>query len=146
MKIETYLQQSPIFVLNAVYEKTIPRINKELKDENLNLLQGLVLTALFFEDRSDITPSILAKTFQTTKANMSHIISNLESTGLIKRTVNQNDARVFYILLKPDGKKKALQLIKYFDEIQETYEQEFGSASLKRMLSFMMKISDFRRL
>lgn len=145
MKIQSYLRQSPIFVLNSVYERTIPRLNKELKKEDLNLLQALVLTALFFEDRTDVTPSELTKTFCTTKANMSHIISRLEELGLIKRTLNENDSRMFYITLKSEGRKKSLKLIKYFDELQDLYEAEFGSMSLQKILSLLIKIPDCRR-
>ena len=49
MKIKKYLEQSPTLAIHLAYENMIPQINKELKAENLNLLPGLVLTALFFE-------------------------------------------------------------------------------------------------
>ncbi len=132
MKIKTYLNQSPIFALNAVYESTIPKINKLLKRNNLNLLQGFVLTALFFEDNIEITPSDLAEVFQTTRGNMSHILSALEYHGLIKRVVQENDARKFHIILKADGKKTALKLIHFFDKIQSHFENELGSSSCKK--------------
>ncbi len=43
-----YHQQSPVFALNYAYENMISKINKLMKVDQLILLQGLVLTALFF--------------------------------------------------------------------------------------------------
>jgi len=108
MKIKKYLQHSPVFALNSAYEAVIPKLNKHMKADRLNLLQGLVLTALFFEERSDINPSQLAEVFKTSRANMSHILSELEYQGFVKRVVNEKDARGFKIELKSEGKKKDL--------------------------------------
>jgi DNA-binding MarR family transcriptional regulator len=132
MKIEKYLQQSPIFAISATYELIIPKLNRQLKKDNLNLLQGLVLTALFFEDRADISPSELAKVFQTSRGNMSHILSSLEYNGFVKRVVHKKDARQFQIELKAEGKKKALSLIRFYDRIQDLFEKELGSNACKK--------------
>lgn len=132
MKIKRYLDQSPLFAINLAYENIVTSVNKTLKSQDLNLLQGLVLTALLFEDRGDLTPSQLAETFQTSRGNMSHIISHLEYKGWVKRSVNPDDARQFRIELKPEGKKKALSLIKFYDKIQSEFEDSLGqSACLK---------------
>lgn len=129
MRIEKYLEQSPAFALNAAYEAVIPSLNKILKNEGVNLLQGLVLTALFFEGQEDITPSQLSAQFKTSKGNMSHILSHLEYQGWIKRTVDPSDARKFSIELKPEGKKKAIALIKIYDRLQSNFEKVLGEAN-----------------
>lgn len=142
MKIKKYLQQSPIFALNAAYENVIPKLNKQLKVDQLNLLQGLVLTALFFEDRNDVNPSSLAEVFQTSRGNMSHIISDLEYRGYIKRVLNEKDARGFKIELKSDGKKKALALIKFFDRLQNIFEKNMGSQTCQKTVDGLHAISE----
>lgn len=126
MKINKYLQQSPIFALNAAYEAVIPKLNKKMKVDHLNLLQGLVLTALLFEERTDINPSTLAEIFQTSRGNMSHILSELEYRGYIKRVISEKDARGFKIELKAEGKRKALSLIKFYDQLQSHFEKSMG--------------------
>ena len=123
MKIKKYLEHSPLLALNLAYETLISSLNKKLKDQELNLLQGLVLTALFFEESSDVTPSQLADIFETSRGNMSHILSHLEYKGWIRRVVNTKDARQFQIELKPEGRKKALNLIKFYDRIQNHFEK-----------------------
>jgi DNA-binding MarR family transcriptional regulator len=126
MKIKKYLESSPVFALNSAYEAIIPKLNKQLKLQNINLIQGLVLTALFFEDKTDVNPSQLAKIFQTTKSNISHMISDLEYKGYLRRVVNEKDARGFKIQLKSEGHKKALSLVKFYDQIQTVFEKKMG--------------------
>ncbi|AZZ37219.1 MarR family transcriptional regulator [Bdellovibrio sp. qaytius] len=126
MKITKYLNASPVFAINSAYEAIVSDINRFLKSEDTNLLQGLVLTALLFEDKDNITPSQLATVFQTSRGNISHIVSHLEYKGWVKREVSPKDARQFQIILKPEGRKKALKLIKYYDKIQDLFESELG--------------------
>ncbi len=141
MKIKKYLEQSPIFILNATYESVIPKLNKRMKADQINFLQGLVLTALVFEDKVEVNPSKLAEVFQTSRTNMSHILSELEYRGYVKRVVNEDDARGFKIELKAEGKKKALSLIKFFDKLQENFEKKLGMQNCQRTVSGMKEIS-----
>lgn len=126
MKIKRYIEQSPVLAINLAYESIITKVNRELKKENLNLLQGLTLTTLFFEERENITPSELANLFETSRANMSHILSHLEYEGWIKRVLDKGDARKFHLELKAEGRKKALSLIKFYDRLQDSFEKEIG--------------------
>ncbi len=133
MKLRRYLEESPIYALNNAYEVLLSHINKVLKKEDVNFLQGLVLTALFFEEGKALTPSKLAEQFQTSRGNMSHIISHLEYKGFVKRVLNEADARQFHIELKPGGKKKALVLIKYFDKLQGAFEKALGAKACQNL-------------
>jgi len=141
MKIQKYLEQSPVFSINAAYERMIPRLNKQLKSDDLNMMQGLVLTALFFEQRKDISPSQLADLFQTSRGNMSHILSHLEAKGWIKRVVHDQDARQFQIELKNEGRKKAVTLIKFYDKLQSTFEKELGSSACQKIVDGIQSIT-----
>jgi DNA-binding MarR family transcriptional regulator len=145
MKIKKYLEQSPVFAINAAYEAMIPQINKKLKKDDLNLLQGLVLTALFFEDRKDITPSQLADLFETSRGNMSHILSHLEYKGWIRRVVNGKDARQFQIELKAEGRKKAVSLIRFYDRLQSLFEKELGVAVCQKVVDGMKAMASAYR-
>lgn len=140
MKIKKYLNQSPLFAINSSFELIVPKINKKLKSENLNLLQGLVLTALFFEEKNDVTPSILADVFKTSRSNISHIVSELEYQGLVKRVVSPTDARQFRIELKSEGRKKAIYLIKFFDRIQDILELKMGSSFCKKTVDGIFQV------
>lgn len=142
MKLEKYLRSSPVFALNHAYEAVVSRINSELRKSGLNLLQGLVLTALFFDEGQEIIPSQLASLFKTTRGNMSHILSHLESKGLIKRILNPQDARQFFIQLRPEGKRRAIELIKFFDRLQSRFEKKQGTAACEKMTSTIFGLVD----
>lgn len=141
MKIQKYLEQSPIFALNAAYERVIPKVNRQLKEDGLNLIQGLVLTALFFEQRKDVSPSQLADLFQTSRGNMSHILSHLEAKGWVRRLVHAKDARQFQIELKAEGRKKAIHLIKFYDKLQAQFEKEMGGSGCMRFVQSLSVVA-----
>jgi len=145
MKITKYLEQSPVFAINTAYETIIAAFNKRLKKEEVNLLQGLVLTSLFFEESDQLTPSKLAEIFKTTRGNMSHILSHLEYQGWIKRVLNPQDARKFSIALKPEGKRKALSLIKVYDQVQRSFEEEIGLAACQRATTSIQRMTEIAR-
>lgn len=140
MKISKYIEQSPIFAINTAYETVIPSLNKKLKKEGVNWLQGLVMTALFFEDDKRIKPSMLADLFKTTRGNISHIISYLEYKGWVKRVLDSKDARQLFIELKPEGRRKALGLIKMYDQIQNVFEKQLGLNDCQKMTSNIHKL------
>lgn len=135
MKIQKYLEQSPVFAINAAYEKIIPQMNAELAEYDVNLLQGLVLTALFFEGDAEVTPSALAQLFATSRGNMSHILSHLEYKGWVRRVVHAKDARKFHIELKAEGRRRALSLIKFFDKTQTHFENELGLGACQKTVA-----------
>ena len=142
MKITKYLNASPVFALNSAYEAIVSDINRVLKTEDTNLLQGLVLTALLFEEKDSITPSQLAKVFHTSRGNISHIVSHLEYQGWVKRVVHPKDARQFQIILKPEGRKKALKLIKYYDKIQDLFEDRLGVTNCKQAAENISRLKE----
>jgi DNA-binding MarR family transcriptional regulator len=142
MRISKYLALSPVFELNAAFELILGRVNRELKEDGLTFLQGLVLTALFFEQSDAVRPSELSRILSTSRSNMSHILSALEDKGWIKRNLNRQDAREFFISLKPEGKKKATTLIKYFNSLQEKFEAKLGEAQTRRGVLQIKKFRD----
>lgn len=130
MKIQNFLSESPIFAIYQAQGHLIAHLQKELQKHQVHLLQGLVLTAIFFEDR-EVRPLELTATFQVTPSNLSHLLRDLEKKGLLKRNMHREDARGYVFTLTAQGKKKALSLIKVFDGIQSKLEEEIGVKSFK---------------
>ena len=145
MKIENYLRESPVFTINVIHEQIVTNVNQRLRNENVNLLQGLILTALVFEEGASVTPSDLARVFQTSRGNISHAISDLEYKGLVLRSLSPKDARKFFILVKPEGKKIAYRLIKFYDRLQEAFEAELGSAQCRNTVESLRTLAQAYR-
>lgn len=113
---------------------------RALAQDDLGLLEGLVLAALFFEAPRMVKPSQLAETFGTTRGSVSHCISSLEARGLLQRKIDPEDARAFQLSLKTQGKKCALRVIAAFDKLQKEFEGEIGKTALAEMLKLIRKL------
>lgn len=113
---------------------------RALAEDKLSFLEGLTLAALFFEMPRAVKPSQLAETFGTTRGNVSHCLSSLEAKGLLQRKIDPEDARVFLLALKPQGKRTALRVIAALDKLQKEFESEIGKTALGEMLRALAKL------
>ncbi|WP_263358475.1 MarR family winged helix-turn-helix transcriptional regulator [Acidicapsa ligni] len=134
MRINAFLQQSPMFAVKRAARRFESLTAQVLADDNLSFLEGLVLAAMFFEAPNLVKPSLLAETFGTTRGNVSHCVSSLEAKGLLQRKIDPEDARAYLLTLKPQGKKSALRVIGTFDKLQKEFEDTVGKIALSRML------------
>lgn len=130
MKIKKFLSQSPIFSFYLAAAEVVENFQKNLVEHDVHLLQGLILTALFFEDR-EVRPFELSQDFQVERSTVSHALRGLEKKGWIKRGIHPTDARGYVLSLSPSGKRKALTLVKVFDQVQEDLEGTFGPRKLR---------------
>jgi DNA-binding MarR family transcriptional regulator len=140
MRIDAFLNESPMFAVNRAARRFDSLTTKVLAGDSLGFLEGLVLAAIFFEAPQPVKPSQLAETFGTTRGNVSHCLSSLEAKGLLQRKIDPRDARAFQITLKPQGKKCAMRVIGAFDRLQKDFEEEIGKASLREMLKALRKL------
>ncbi len=134
MRIEAFLRESPMFTVKRAALRFDIVASKAFAVDDLGVMEGLVLAAIFFEAPRPIKPSHLADTFATTRGNVSHAISSLEAKGLLQRKIDPSDARGYLLALKPSGKKCALRVIAAFDRMQRGFEREVGAAALANAL------------
>jgi DNA-binding MarR family transcriptional regulator len=140
MRIDVFLNESPMFAVNRAARRFESLTTQVLAGDNIGFLEGLVLAAMFFEAPLLVKPSQLAETFATTRGNVSHCVSSLEAKGLLQRKIDPADARAYLLTLKPQGKKCALRVIGAFDRLQKEFENEVGKASLTEMLKAIRKL------
>jgi DNA-binding MarR family transcriptional regulator len=140
MRIDAFLQQSPMFAINRAARHFDQLATRVLAVDGLNFLEGLVLAAIFFDAPEPVKPSRLADTFATTRGNVSHCISSLEAKGLLQRMIDPSDARSYLLALKPAGKRCALRTIRTFDKLQAEFEKEAGKSALSETLKTIRKL------
>jgi DNA-binding MarR family transcriptional regulator len=140
MRIDAFLNESPMFAVSRAARRFEALANRALAADDLSFLEGLTLAALFFEAPRPVKPSQLAETFGTTRGNVSHCISSLEAKGLMQRKIDPGDARVYLLALKPQGKRAALLVIGAFDRLQREFEGEIGKAALGEMLKAIRRL------
>jgi DNA-binding MarR family transcriptional regulator len=140
MRINAFLQESPMFTVSRAARRFEALAARALADDGLSFLEGLTLAALFFEAPRPVKPSQLADTFGMTRGNVSHCISSLEAKGHLQRKIDPEDARVFLLALKPQGKRTAVRVIGAFDRLQKEFEGEIGKMALGEMLKAIRKL------
>src|SRR6201996_1231866 len=134
MRIEAFLRESPMFAVKRAARGFDALAAQAFAAYGLGFMEGLVLAAIFFEAPKPIKPSGLADTFTTTRGNISHAVSSLESKGLVERAIDPEDARGYLLTLKPQGKRCALRVIAAFDKMQRGFEQAVGKTALAHAL------------
>src|ERR1700722_18815406 len=142
MRIEAFLRQSPIFQASRIARKMDASLNLVLQDEGVTAFEALVLAAIFFEKRGAIKPSALAEAFETTRGNVSHCISSLEAKGLVQRRIDPEDARAVQLVLRPQGRRRAVRGVGILDRMQRRFEEGMGAAKLERMLAQMAEVEE----
>ena len=142
MRIEAFLEQSPVFQTSRIARRVEASLNLTLRDEELTLFEALMLAAIFFEEKGGIKPSELSETFQTTRGNVSHCVSSLEAKGLVRRRIDSEDARSFRLVLQPVGKRRAVRVVGIFDRMQAHFEKSVGVTKLAGMLEQMRAVEE----
>ena len=140
MRIDAFLEQSPMFAVNRAARRFDSLTAQVLAGDGLSFLEGLVLAAMFFEAPLPVRPSELAETFGTTRGNVSHCVSSLEAKGLLHRKIDPEDARAYQLTLKPQGRRCAVRVIGAFDKLQAKFEREIGKTALGEMLKSLRRI------
>jgi DNA-binding MarR family transcriptional regulator len=140
MRIDIFLRQSPMFAVNRAARRFESATAQVLEPDNLSFLEGLVLAAMFFEAPRLIKPSQLADSFGTTRGNISHCVSSLETKGCLQRKIDPTDARAYLLALKPHGKRSAVRVIAAFDKLQQSFEREIGKSALNDMLKTICQL------
>ena len=142
MRIESFLQQSPIFQANRIARRMEASLNRVLEGEGLTFFESLVLAAIFFEKNGGVKPSYLAEAFQTTRGNVSHCISSLEAKGLVRRRIDGEDARSLQLVLQSAGRKRAVRVVGILDRMQRHFEERIGAAELEAMLGQLHSVEE----
>ena len=142
MRIEAFLRQSPIVQTSRMARRMEASLNLALKEEQVTAFEALVLAAIFFEKPGHLKPSLLAEAFETTRSNVSHCLSSLEAKGLVQRKIDPEDARAVQLVLKPQGRRRAVRVVAILDRMQRLLEEETGAAKLEKILEQMAGVEE----
>ena len=140
MRIDAFLSESPMFAINLASRRFETLTARLLQTQGIGFMEGLVLTAIFFEAPQPVKPSLLAETFQTSRGNVSHCVSSLEAKGFLQRRIDPEDARAYQLTLKAQGRRCALQVIATFDKLQKQFEDEIGKAALRQAVDVVRRL------
>lgn len=144
MRIEVFLQHSPMFCVSQATRRFDSLTMRLLREDNLNFLEALILSAMFFESPKLVKPSQLATALGATRGNVSHNISSLEAKGLIQRRLDREDSRAYRLALNPQGRKVAIRVIGVLDKLQRDFEDQVGKKELESSLRVIGLLGSLR--
>tara|TARA_B100000029_G_C17474333_1_gene923084 strand:+ start:496 stop:960 length:465 start_codon:yes stop_codon:yes gene_type:complete len=140
MEIDQYLRQSPIYLFNEIHQILFRDIKLILKEKGVNFLQALIVITLFLErrkikdNRKKISPGDIFKSLKVSKGAMSQNLSFLEEKGLLRRILDQEDARSFSLELTELGEKNALELMQIMELKEKNIEKKMGKNHLEQLV------------
>jgi DNA-binding MarR family transcriptional regulator len=140
MRIEAFLEQSPLFGIHRASRNLDSQTHRILGQSGITFIEALVLVSILFEEPHAVNPSHLAEAFSTGRGNISNCISSLEARGLLKRRIDPEDGRSIQLLLKPSGRKCAMQAVRTLDQMQKQFEKKIGVAQLKAALAVVRQV------
>ncbi len=124
MKFQEFMNKSLLMALYRNYHLWVASLTKELKPYKLNLNDGLILLAVFFESSKETQPTQLSNLLNLPKDQISQSLKRLEILDLITRKTGAEDSRKRKIMITALGKKRAAELVKIFDRQESKLEKE----------------------
>lgn len=142
MKIKSFVEESLIsslYTTNLLFNR---HFEKTLKKLDLNYVEALILAGLFFEgDRDLVGPSRLSNVLMIKKARASQALTQLTRKGYLRREIHSNDFRKFRLALEPSGLKKAAQIIKAFDSLENKMETHLGKTKYLNLQKDLIRLT-----
>lgn len=135
MRIQEFISKSYIFAIGHSYDAIWRKFNARLKARGCNMTEALVLVSLYFEENREATPSAIANTLQTSRANISHCLNTLVTKRYITRRLGNEDARRTILGLTTSGLKYAQSLVLEINNVEDLCEKHFKAASSKDLIS-----------
>ena len=148
MEIDQYLRQSPIYLFNEIHQILFRDLKTLLKEKGVNFLQALIVITVFLERRKrkdlrkKISPGHIFKSLKVSKGGMSQNLSFLEEKGLLKRVLDQNDARSFSLELTQKGESSALELMQIFELKEKNIEKKMGKVQLDELVEILERFKE----
>lgn len=142
MKISSFTQQSPLFLIYSCNISIQNLYFKGLKKHNVNFIQALIAITLYFEGKNRINPKSFIKDLGVSKSSISQAVSGLEELGWLQRKVDDNDARSIVLTLTPTGKSSASQLISIFHGIERQFEKKLGKYKMKELEVSLLELKN----
>jgi DNA-binding MarR family transcriptional regulator len=98
--------------LRAALRKFMRSSEQVAREEGLTPSRYLLLLMIKASDggRSNVTE--LADRMQLTQSTVTELVTRAESAGLVEREQSEDDARVFWLRLSPDGEGRLARVVR----------------------------------
>lgn len=140
MKIQRYLEKSPIAPILRLAREIEERLTRDLSKLGISIWGAHICVALFFEKR-ECGISELSKVFQIRRARMSQLLKELEAQGLLERYNPSGNARMKLLRLTSKGERASLKIIEVFDRVDRDLDRELGPRKSEEIARALTTVS-----
>ncbi len=128
---QVQLEKALPFLIHACYQQIRSVTYKEFLGHGLELTpeQWIVLVALWEKDGQG--QSALSQRTLRDRPTMSRILDTMEKSGLVERTVDEQDARSRLVKLTPVGKGLQAKLVPVAKKIVARLERDIAARDLE---------------
>ena len=109
--------------------------------DDIRLIHGRLLENLDYDGNSI---SVVAKRAQMTKQAMGALAMELETKGYLRRSVDENDGRIWRLSFTDKGRQLMLETFEIVAEIEARIVKRTGRAQFKALAAGLSTISDQR--
>lgn len=141
MKISEYISKSYVFALAHSYDAIWRKFNSSFRKSGCNITEALVLISIFFEEDQRASPSSVAKALRTSRGNVSHCLTKLESRKLVKREMKLGDARRLVISLTPSGERLVSKLMTEIEKIEDLCDGQLGKFGQSNLINALFGLN-----
>ncbi|MDD0851527.1 MarR family transcriptional regulator [Halobacteriovorax sp. GB3] len=120
-------------------------MEKGISEFNIPLAQFNVMGFIYYSEHP-MTVTEIAEKSLVSKANVTGLVKRLESAKLVKKTHDENDARIRYIHLTAKGMKLIEKVLPRYFDITKDAMSIFSDRDKKKFLGFLDHIEGFLRV
>ena len=136
MKIEECIN----YLLTGAQHKVFQKMKNELKEYDLTPIQYGVLKCIWQFGMTN--PKEIADFHNIENSTMSGILERMESKGLIKREIDDNDRRYIKITLTETSKALEYSANKVIDKVNALALKDFSPEEAERLKNMLRRIID----
>jgi len=130
------LDKRLFFLLNMAQRKLFNYVDKACEDA-LDTSVTQLAALLYIVKHSGCLQKDVAKALSLNKSAVTGLIVRMEKNELVERFVSDEDARAIKLYPTPSGVQKALDLMPFFDELNELFSEDFTDEEIKTVLKFL---------
>jgi DNA-binding MarR family transcriptional regulator len=107
--------------------------NRILRPYRIVLPHYIVLNYMLKHDGEPISVKDIAAQLPEQSPNVSRLVDKLENDKWVARHLNEHDKRSVIIQLTPEGKQKALECVKHFEEKISLHMKDLDNEQIKEL-------------
>lgn len=129
------------FLLVKAEQAVTSYLRHELVKSGLKVTPGQTGALFLLEKRSPCIMSELSSSLEMDNSAVTRIVDRLEKNGLVKRTLNENDRREFFVTITESGLNEILRTKLVAKKLNKKLEKEFPPEDLEQFRKMLTGIS-----